>query len=546
MKYNLSKIILFLILFCSVANSQRLLKISVDIDGSEKVLSYVTKAGNTFVSAKEIGLLLSANPFYNNDASKLELKFSEYVVKFTAKTQFVVLTRKSNNAQNIFQLPISTLLINDDIFIPIVYASDYLSLCCGKKIIYDNKDKKLAVTNEPFNSLSLINDKIITKPSAEKDTINNQPQKPDDTKYDIYDMDIEEKSNGTLIRLKTSHKINPPRHSIVNSTLFVFFSKTLVAPDLMKDIKSIGLIKDGTRTLVSAGNVQLEFKLGEGYSASEVFCDAESNDIIITIHKNLETKPGTKDANIKSKWIFDTVVIDAGHGGKDPGAIGVTGAREKTINFAIATKLGKFIEKNLPSVKVVYTRIKDEFVELYKRGKIANEADGKLFVSIHCNSTPQKDIANRGFEVYLLRPGRTKRAIAIAEFENSVINYEDNPNRYQKLTDENFILVSMAHSQYMRFSEKFSDVLNQTWKREVEIPSLGIKQSGFYVLVGASMPSVLIESGFLSNRKDEAFLASAAGQNEIAEAVFKSIKQYKDYYDKEIEALENTNVKQKK
>jgi len=518
----------------------------VDIDGSEKVLSYVTKAGNTFVSAKEIGLLLSANPFYNNVALKLELNFSEYVVKFTAKTQFIVLTRKSNNAQNIFQLPISALLINDDIFIPIVYVSDYLSLCCGEKIIYDNKDKKLTVMNKPFNSLSLINDKIITKPSAEKDTINNQPQKPDDTKYDIYDMDIEEKSNGTLIRLKTSHKTNPPRHSIVNNTLFVFFSKTSVAPDLMKDIKFIGLIKDGTRTLVSAGNVQLEFKLGEGYSASEVFCDAESNDIIITIHKNLETKPSTKDASIKSKWIFDTVVIDAGHGGKDPGAIGVTGAKEKIINLAIATKLGKLIEKNLPSVKVVYTRKKDEFVELYKRGKIANEADGKLFVSIHCNSTPQKDIKNRGFEVYLLRPGRTKRAIEIAEFENSVISFEDNPNRYQKLTDENFILVSMAHSQYMRFSEKFSDVLNQAWKKEVEIPSLGIKQAGFYVLVGASMPSVLIESGFLSNRKDEAFLASATGQNEIAEAVFKSIKQYKEYYDRETETLEKENVKQKK
>jgi N-acetylmuramoyl-L-alanine amidase len=546
MKYRLSKIFLFLILFCSISNSQRLLKISAEINGSEKVLSYITKAGNTFVSAKEIGALLSANSFYNKDASKLELKFPEYIIKFTAKTQFVVLTRKSNNSQNIFQLPISTLLINDDVFIPIIYTCDYLSLCFGKKIIYNGKDKKLDVTDIPFNSLSLINDKITVKSSPEKDTIGNPPQKPDSLKYDIYGIVLEEKSNGTLIRLKNSRKINTPRHSIVDNKLFVFLSKTSVAPDLMKNINPVGLIKDGAQTLVSGNNVQLEFNLDEGYSSSEILRDSESDDIIITVHKNIVVKPNTKNRDVKSKWIFDTVVIDAGHGGKDPGAIGVTGIKEKIINLGIATKLGKLIEINLPSVKVIYTRKKDEFVELYKRGKIANEADGKLFISIHCNSTPQKDIKNRGFEVYLLRPGRTKRAIEIAEFENNVISFEDNPSKYQKLTDENFILVSMAHSQYMRFSEKFSDVLNQAWKKEVEIPSLGIKQAGFYVLVGASMPSVLIESGFLSNRKDEAYLASAAGQNEIAEAVFNSIKQYKEYYDKEIEILGNENVKQSK
>ena len=156
-----------------------------------------------------------------------------------------------------------------------------------------------------------------------------------------------------------------------------------------------------------------------------------------------------------------------------------------------------------------------------------------FFISIHCNSTEQKDISYRGFEVYLLRPGRTQRAIAIAEFENSVIKYEDNQQRYQKLTDENFILVSMAHSQYMRYSESFSDILNQEWKQVVKIPSLGIKQAGFYVLVGASMPGVLIETGFLSNRKDEAHVKSSEGQAEIAQAVFNSVKKYKENYEKE-------------
>ncbi len=92
----------------------------------------------------------------------------------------------------------------------------------------------------------------------------------------------------------------------------------------------------------------------------------------------------------------------------------------------------------------------------------------------------------------------------------------------------------MAHSQFMRYSETFSDFLNQSWKNETEIPSLGVKQAGFYVLVGASMPSVLIETGFLSNRKDEAYLASSEGQSEIAKAIFNSVVKYKEFYSKEI------------
>ncbi|MDH7603615.1 MAG: N-acetylmuramoyl-L-alanine amidase, partial [Melioribacter sp.] len=163
--------------------------------------------------------------------------------------------------------------------------------------------------------------------------------------------------------------------------------------------------------------------------------------------------------------------------------------------------------------------------------------------SIHCNSTPQKNISNRGFEVYLLRPGRTKEAIEIAEFENSVIKYEDNPQRYQQLTDENFILVTMAHSQYMRYSEMFSDLLNREWKNTVKIPTNGIKQAGFYVLVGASMPSVLIETGYLSNPKDEAYLKSHTGQNEIAKAIFNAIVKYKENYDREIDILSKNEEK---
>jgi len=399
---------------------------------------------------------------------------------------------------------------------------DYYKTVSGNEIKYDGNSKNLIIEKADSVNTNLTEVDIKEKPAAVSSK-----------KHDVYDIVIEEKANGTLITLKTNKAIRIPRSSINSGILYVFLSNATVVPGLASKVKPVGLVSKLKQTFINAKNVQLEFSLNEGYSRTETFLDPETNYLMITIHNKMFVKPENEETD-KSKWNFDCVVIDAGHGGKDPGTIGVLGTREKDINLAVALKLGKLIESNLEGVRVVYTRKTDEFIELYKRGKIANEAGGKLFISIHCNSTESKDNGYRGFEVYLLRPGRTKEAIRIAEFENSVIKYEENPNRYEKLTDENFILVSMAHSQYMRFSESFSDFLNQNWKRDVAIPTLGIKQAGFYVLVGASMPSVLIENGFLSNRKDEAYLKSAAGQTAVAEAIFNSVRTYKDFYEKEI------------
>ncbi len=528
---------LILILISADLNAQRLLKISVDINGKESTLSYISRNGFAFVSGKEIASILSANIFYNQDAAKLEIKFPDYTIKLTARNQFLILTSRSDNTTSIYQLPISTLLINNDVFIPLLYCQNYLSLAFGKKISFDNSVKSLVVSSEPYSPDMFYANLEVEKEedrTGTKTIDKSQPSKPPVSGYDVYLLSIEEKSNGTLIRLKTSRKVPIPRHSINNNTLYVFFPGISMAPDIINNIKGAGLVKTVRRVALSQKNSQLEFSLEEGYSSSEAFLDLESNDIMITIHNKLFNSQNLPVTDSKSKWIFDTVVIDAGHGGKDPGAIGVTGVKEKDINLKLALKLGALFEKELPGVKIVYTRKTDQFIELFKRGKIANEAGGKLFISIHCNSTVKKDISHRGFEVYLLRPGKTQDAIEIAEFENSVIKLEDNPDRYQKLTDENFILVSMAHSQYMRYSEKFSDILNQEWKKGVEIPSLGIKQAGFYVLVGASMPGVLIETGFLSNRKDEAYLNSSNGQNEIARAIFNSVVKYRDFYDREV------------
>ena len=344
---------------------------------------------------------------------------------------------------------------------------------------------------------------------------------------------LDEKANGTLVRIKSNMSIATYNSSFNDGILTVIFRDVNLEESKFISENKRGLIKD-----IIARNIgndcEIKFYLREEFTTSEVLNSPQGNDILITLHNKIFTND--KEKSVKSeRWNFDVVVIDAGHGGKDFGAIGVNKAREKDINLSIGLKLGKLIEKELKDIKVVYTRKDDTFVELYKRGKIANDHNGKLFISIHCNSTAKKNSDANGFEVYLLRPGKTQDAIEIAETENAVIQYEADPKRYQKLTDENFILVSMAHSSYMKYSEKFAELLHNQFSNDFSLESRGVKQAGFYVLVGASMPSVLVESGFLSNKKDAEYLKSSIGQDEIASAIFRAVKGYKAYYEKVME-----------
>jgi N-acetylmuramoyl-L-alanine amidase len=304
----------------------------------------------------------------------------------------------------------------------------------------------------------------------------------------------------------------------------------------------------------SPTSLQLTFQVTSDVvqAQAEPANDPASNNILISLRT---LSPTEKEAlkkkkqdtikqqiqNGRDRWKLDVIVIDAGHGGRDPGCIGVVGTREKNVTLGTALKLGRLIEKNLKGVKVVYTRSSDTFVELYKRTQIANEAGGKLFVSIHCNSLPHKPSRTNGFEIYLLRPGRTEEAIAIASRENSVIQLEEGyKERYQKLTEEEFIIVTMAQSAYMKQSEQFAQSAANSMAKQLRIKNSGIKQAGFFVLVGASMPNVLVELGYLSNRNEEQFLLSENGQSKIADALFRGIKEYKITYEKSLqEGIDN-------
>jgi N-acetylmuramoyl-L-alanine amidase len=224
---------------------------------------------------------------------------------------------------------------------------------------------------------------------------------------------------------------------------------------------------------------------------------------------------------------LDVIVIDAGHGGKDPGSIGVNGIKEKDVNLSIALKLGELIQQTYPDMKVIYTRSTDEFVEVHDRTVIANNNKAKLFISIHANHKKEEESDKNGFEIYLLNKERTPEAVAITQKQNFHMDFE----RFNADSSDNFIFYSLAQAGFLKYSEYLSSFFEMNLLNDTEIASRGVLEAGYWVLLGASMPSVLVETGYLSDEKDANYLASSEGQISIAKALFEGFNMYKMLYE---------------
>ena len=239
---------------------------------------------------------------------------------------------------------------------------------------------------------------------------------------------------------------------------------------------------------------------------------------------------------------FKTVVIDAGHGGHDDGCSG-TGSKEKTIALSIALKLGKLIEANDKDVTVDYTRKTDKFVTLDNRAKIANTKKADLFICIHANANAKS--SPYGTETYVLGLHKTDEQEEIAARENSVIELEENSSStYQKITPEKLIARTMQLSAYLNQSISFASEIQKEFKK-IGRKDRGVKQAGFVVLYKTTMPSVLIETGFLTNSKENAFLKSSANQQKMAKAIYEAFKTYKEKRDRvynEIRKNSNSSI----
>lgn len=227
------------------------------------------------------------------------------------------------------------------------------------------------------------------------------------------------------------------------------------------------------------------------------------------------------------------IVLDAGHGGKDPGAR-YAGVNEKDIALSIVLKLGKKLKDSLPGVKVYYTRMDDTFVELAERGAIANRKKADLFISVHCNANDKTAVY--GTETYVMGLHKSETNLEVAKRENESIlledNYETGYEGFDPRSPEAHIIFSFYQNAFMDQSLILADKIERRFaSRPVNNTSRGVKQAGFLVLWKAAMPAVLVEAGFISNAAERKYLAGDAGQSEVASKLFMAIKDYQSELD---------------
>jgi N-acetylmuramoyl-L-alanine amidase len=229
------------------------------------------------------------------------------------------------------------------------------------------------------------------------------------------------------------------------------------------------------------------------------------------------------------EWV---VVIDAGHGGKDPGALG-SKSREKNINLAVALKTGKYIKDNIKDVKVIYTRDDDTYPGLAERAETANKNKADLFISIHSNALTDKRFT--GAETYVLGQTMDEANLQVAMKENSVITFEkDYQTKYEGFDPnsvESYIIFSLMQNTYLKQSTEFATLIQNQFRERVGRKDRGVRQAGFVVLWRTTMPSVLVELGYITNSEEEKFLMSEEGQDYLASAIFRAFRDYKQAID---------------
>ena len=454
--------------------------------GTESEIRTLSDSKKLYISAKDLSRSLSSKLYENTDRKKLVLYIAGKKVKISGHTSFVMIDDQP------YQMPQITRIEHNDLYVP---AEEFFAILKSTVLPGINFDIK-----KEFLDIDVV-------------------------RFNITGITIDVKSNGTIIRLNTRKPFSERNiSSFINK--HGWFYLTVAGAIVDTTVINNGLTRGIIRQIESdqlGETAQIAFKLGSKVISHEWFESLDPNEIVITLRTPLG-KIEERIESVKERWRLETIVLDAGHGGKDPGSQGKYGTNEKDVVLDITKRVGRLLEKNT-GIKVIYTRDEDVFVPLIERTKMANDANGKLFVSIHANANNNRTV--QGFETYLLKPGKSDDAIEVASRENSVIKLEERAGQYKNLSGETLIMATMAQSTFMKESEDLAAMIQMELDKRLTTPNRGVKQAGFYVLYGASMPNVLVEVGYISNPSEEKKLKQGKHRQKIAESIYQGIKHFK-------------------
>lgn len=454
-----------------------------------------------------------------------------------------VVSKDPEIPKRIIQIQSMPLLIESRIYLPVSQTGRLFTVWLDRTVTYSSLSGSMSASlggkrsGEPVVTIGLVRN-------------SGQPADPLKTAHDysrktvITGVEVENRANGAIISFSASGL--PVQASLLkpDSEGNAYFSLEKASCDINALSKKYngGLVRAITPKQFSGAGLQFTVSLDNTMAvinSVEFQRDAINNRYLLYVRSDVDVKEihrKEKERKIAKvlnrdveKWKINTIILDAGHGGRDPGAIGRRGTREKDVVLNIVHDLGAFISRKWPDVKVIYTRKDDSFIPLHERGKIANRTGGKLFISVHCNASRNRDA--RGSEVYILGPHKTKDALDVAMFENSVIRKEpDYKLKYKGFSEEYLIMSSMAQNAFAKQSTSFAQDILKPVERESG-KNRGVRQAGFMVLWTPSMPSALVEVGYLSNSGEEQILRDRQEQAKIAYGIFQGVQAYRNNYE---------------
>ena len=468
------------------------------VNNSTDEIKTLDNLRGVYVSVKDVSRILSVKkPYINADRLKMVLYLGNNRLKISGNSSYILVDER------VYQIPSFAIWDNNDIYVQAEALFNLIRETTMPGIGYDSRRMVLDIDIKEFN---------------------------------ITGIEINEKSNGTVLRLKTRSSFPEGNISSFfheNGWFYITIADALVDTTEIRRSDSRGVVRNITADQLK-NTAQIAFQIKTKVESHELYQAKDPSEIVVSLRTPMDNSIA-RIKEVKNRWKLDTIVLDAGHGGKDPGTMGQRGTKEKDIALDITKRVGLLLEKNT-KLKVIYTREEDIFIPLWKRTKIANESNGKVFLSIHLNGSPNKSAY--GFETYLLRPGKTEDAIEVASRENEVIKFEERTdNRYKDLSGENLIMATMAQSIFMRESEELAAMIQEEMAKKIKSKNRGVKQAGFHVLIGASMPNILIEAGYLTNRNEEKNLRNAKYRQAIANCIYKAVVKFR--YSREQYLTEN-------
>lgn len=497
----------------------------------------------------------------NNSFDGSRLQIDEFVSRpgssciiRPASSFMLVVPAGSDSGKRVIQLSTAPDVRQGRLYVPVEQACRMFSVWLDRDLVYDTVAGSIKATL--WRSKSLVaSTRSVGQLDASRTAAEPVPafvpvERPQTGPTVIEDVQVETLANGCMVRLVASGNksaisyLRPDEHGAAYLTI------EKANGDMGRLTRNFGggPIRSITPMQLDSGALQFTVVLNtEAFvlKSSTFQYDGKNNDYVLYIMSDVdveaihraekEMQNQQKLSRDVSKWKLDAIVIDAGHGGKDPGTHGTRGTKEKDVVMNIASDLGMFIKQKWPDVKVIYTRKDDNFIQLNERGRIANRFGGKLFVSIHCNSAPKNAV--RGAEVYILGPHKTQAALDVAMLENSSITAEENyKESYKGFSDEHLIMSSMAQSAFATQSTELAQDVVRKLDRYRNENRLGVRQAGFMVLWTPSMPSILVETGYLSNPDEEKILRDREQQTKIAFGIFQGLQQFRSSYETRLTA----------